>query len=179
MAVDNALPDSMDVSKRKHLKNAIQIDEGKEIFKLIFHNPNPQIIVSTRDINARIKSKRQVTLQANNIEETSKTTNTYQRPMLTTDYVKPSYKIEVDLAEIWRLHLGTKDIGIHDNFFELGGDSLLLTRVVAKINRHWAIRLSIKIALENSTVADLSLAIISQMNVSSENDCDEYEEVIL
>lgn len=45
------------------------------------------------------------------------------------------------IVEIWRDCLGVEQIGIDDNFFDLGGDSLLASRVNAKIKSEFDIEL--------------------------------------
>jgi hypothetical protein len=55
------------------------------------------------------------------------------RPPLDTAHEAPRNPIEVAIAEIWSAVLGIEGIGINDNFIELGGDSLLATRVSARL----------------------------------------------
>jgi acyl carrier protein len=60
------------------------------------------------------------------------------------------------LAEIWREVLGLKELGIDENFFELGGDSLSATRVFARINRAFAMDLSLREILDHPTIRALA-----------------------
>ena len=47
------------------------------------------------------------------------------------------------LTEIWQRLLGHPSIGVDDNFFDLGGDSLLITRVLARIRQALKTNLSL------------------------------------
>jgi non-ribosomal peptide synthetase component F/thioesterase domain-containing protein len=47
----------------------------------------------------------------------------------------PRDTIEVKLVEIWESVLNQKGIGVNDNFFELGGGSLLVLRLIPRINQ--------------------------------------------
>lgn len=48
-------------------------------------------------------------------------------------FIPPRTEEEKSFAKIWRELLGVDKIGLNDNFFELGGDSLLLTKLLAKM----------------------------------------------
>lgn len=50
-------------------------------------------------------------------------------------YVAPQTKEEKALVSIWEEVLGIEKIGITDNFFELGGNSLLVSKVINKIQK--------------------------------------------
>ena len=49
------------------------------------------------------------------------------------DYVEPATPAREAIAEIWREVLKQDRIGQNDSFLALGGDSILATRVVARI----------------------------------------------
>jgi amino acid adenylation domain-containing protein len=72
-------------------------------------------------------------------------------------YVAARTPIEGMLTEIWAevLHVGR--IGVHDNFFELGGNSLLATRVVAKIRNVLKIEVPLRVLFEGPTIAALAV----------------------
>ncbi|PSL44996.1 amino acid adenylation domain-containing protein, partial [Chitinophaga niastensis] len=60
------------------------------------------------------------------------------------NYQAPVTAMEIQLANIWQVLLGTDRIGIHDNFFESGGHSLLATRVVSAIRKELKVELTVK-----------------------------------
>jgi len=50
-------------------------------------------------------------------------------------YVGPRDEIERKLTEIWAELLGIRRIGIKDSFFDLGGHSLLVIRLIARVEK--------------------------------------------
>ena len=74
-------------------------------------------------------------------------------------YIAPRNSIESKLANIWEEILKLDPIGIRDNFFDLGGHSLLITRMIARVNREFAVNLSIPIFFEATSIADLAIEI--------------------
>ncbi len=49
------------------------------------------------------------------------------------EYVAPGNGLEQELAAVWQEVLRMEKVGVDDNFFDLGGNSLLVTRVHARI----------------------------------------------
>jgi amino acid adenylation domain-containing protein len=58
------------------------------------------------------------------------------------EYVAPRTPAEQLLAGAWREALGVERVGLQDNFFALGGSSLLCFRVVERLQREHAARIS-------------------------------------
>src|SRR5260370_447545 len=61
-------------------------------------------------------------------------------------------------------HLGSRRMSIHDDFFELGGNSLLVTKVIARVNQAYRIELSLLTMFESPTVAELASCIEAVRN---------------
>jgi amino acid adenylation domain-containing protein len=59
-------------------------------------------------------------------------------------YVAPRTPVEEVLAEIWTEVLRRDRVGVHENFFDLGGHSLLIIRLLAKIQTTFEVELSIR-----------------------------------
>jgi hypothetical protein len=81
---------------------------------------------------------------------------------MTSDYEPPQGELESQLAEIWAELFGISKVGIHDNFFELGGNSLLATRLNARLAMRLHVELSLATLLEAPTISQLAIAIVNQ-----------------
>ena len=76
-----------------------------------------------------------------------------------TAYVAPRTATEMALAELWATSLGCTQVSIHDNFFDLGGNSLLATRILARVRETLHIDLPLRALFESPTVAALAMTI--------------------
>jgi acyl carrier protein len=59
-------------------------------------------------------------------------------------YVAPRTTVEEVLAGIWAEVLRLERVGVHDSFFDLGGHSLLIMRLIAKIQATFDVGISIR-----------------------------------
>ncbi|HSX37498.1 MAG TPA: amino acid adenylation domain-containing protein [Chlamydiales bacterium] len=71
-------------------------------------------------------------------------------------YVAPSNPIEIEVVKAFEKILEVPDVGVEDNFFALGGHSLLVARVVTKLNKQFQIQLPIKTLFESPTASLLA-----------------------
>ena len=71
----------------------------------------------------------------------------------------PRNEVEAKLLDIWKELLGTSAIGIDQDFFDLGGTSLLLTRLLIRVERAFGRKLDVAAVFEASTVRDLALRV--------------------
>jgi len=71
-------------------------------------------------------------------------------------YVAPRTPAEEVLAGIWADLLGREQVGAADNFFDLGGHSLLVVRLMARIEQAFGVRLPIATLFEAPTVERLA-----------------------
>jgi acyl transferase domain-containing protein len=112
--------------------------DGVEAFRRILESADlPQVLVSVRDLPARVAEAAALTGQRILAEldragSAAPAGPRHERPELATAYVAPSTETERWLSEIWGDLLGIEAVGIHDDFFELGGDSVLSLRIVAR-----------------------------------------------
>ena len=72
------------------------------------------------------------------------------------DYVEPETPYERALAEIWSDVLKQDRIGQNDGFLALGGDSILATRVVARIRDRFKVEVSLLSFFNAQSLADLA-----------------------
>ncbi|WP_423395908.1 amino acid adenylation domain-containing protein [Burkholderia sp. LMG 21824] len=72
------------------------------------------------------------------------------------DHVAPVNALEAQLTAIWQEVLGKARISTTANFFELGGNSLLATKVVARIRRDLHVKLEIRSLFALPTISSLA-----------------------
>ncbi|MGQ0838792.1 amino acid adenylation domain-containing protein [Actinokineospora sp.] len=75
------------------------------------------------------------------------------------DYVAPRTRAERAIAEVWAELLGVDRVGAHDRFFDLGGQSLLATRVAARLRDRFGVPVSVLDVFTAQTVAALAEAV--------------------
>jgi acyl carrier protein len=97
-----------------------------------------------------------------------------QSPM---EPVAPQTDLEHRIAGFWREVLPNPQVGIHDNFFELGGNSLLATQVASRIQDAFQVHLSLRMMLEESTVAKLALVVQRHLEEQQTKGTDAIEKV--
>jgi amino acid adenylation domain-containing protein/FkbM family methyltransferase len=86
-------------------------------------------------------------------------------------YVAPRSQVEEALALTFGEVLGIERVGIYDNFFDLGGHSLLVTKVISRLNVAFQVELPISALFNTPTVAGLADAVVlSQVNQSEDED---------
>jgi len=146
-------------------RDAIDPQNGGEALERILSiGPISQIVVSTRDLNARLEqwvsfedSPAAVTV------EKAENSVLHPRPDLPSAYVAPGNELEQDLADTWQELLGIEQVGIADNFFELGGHSLLATMLMSRLRKEFGVELSLRSFFESPTVSGLALIITERV----------------
>ncbi|WP_336081622.1 non-ribosomal peptide synthase/polyketide synthase [Nocardia sp. SSK8] len=71
----------------------------------------------------------------------------------------PVTPVQRAVAEVFGEVLGRTEIGLDDDFFELGGNSLIATRVAARLGAVLAARVPVRVLFEATTVAGLAAAL--------------------
>lgn len=74
--------------------------------------------------------------------------------------------IEAPLVAIWRELLGVDDVSPDDNFFELGGHSLVATRLLARIDQHFGVRLPLRAVFDAPTIRQFAEVIAAHRPAS-------------
>ena len=155
--VDNAAEKSF---YQESIEEGIAPKDGIDAFtRIIAAGFVPQVVVSTRDLQASIDRANAFTAAKINeeIEKLATARQSHPRPAVATDYVAPRNTDEEALADILREMLGVEKVGINDNFFELGGDSVLAIQIIARANRV-GLHLTPQQIFQHQTVAELAVA---------------------
>jgi amino acid adenylation domain-containing protein len=71
-------------------------------------------------------------------------------------YVAPRGELEERLAAVWAEVLGVERVGVHDDFFDLGGQSILATRLVARIRDELGFEVPVAELLTGPTVEQMA-----------------------
>ena len=71
---------------------------------------------------------------------------------------RPRTPVEERVAALWTELLGV-EVGIDDRFFQVGGHSILVIRLVARIQTEFDVALPVTAVFENPTIAGLAAAI--------------------
>ena len=77
-------------------------------------------------------------------------------------YVAPRTPIEEALASTWREVFLLEQIGVRDNFFDLGGHSLLLAKLISRVNLVYRVKLGVPDLIKNPTIEQVAREIDRQ-----------------
>jgi acyl-CoA synthetase (AMP-forming)/AMP-acid ligase II/acyl carrier protein len=77
---------------------------------------------------------------------------------------------EQTLVQLWGEILKLNNMSVEESFFELGGDSLLATKLLARIRTTFNIELPLRVIFENLTIAAMAEAIEQYQSTFSRND---------
>ena len=79
-----------------------------------------------------------------------------------TPFVEPKTQTELHLCELYSKLLEIENVGIREHFFHAGGNSLIATRLMAKIRKEFNANISLKTLFINPVIADLAVEIDQQ-----------------
>jgi hypothetical protein len=90
-----------------------------------------------------------------------------RRPVRSDPFVAPCGATEDTLARIWSECLGIEAIGAKDNFFDFGGNSLVATRVLARIRSEFGVEMTLTNVFEKPTIEEMASQISSMLSGGS------------
>ena len=146
----------------RHYKNyrtsvdvyAMTLDESLDAFeRLVTRASAGQTIVSTGDLSERY---RRWVGPREALRTTSCAESLHNCALVDG---APLNEIERIISEIWQSILGVSTVGVHDVFFDLGGDSLMATRIIARIRESFAVDLPIGDFFETPTISELAAGV--------------------
>jgi aryl carrier-like protein len=133
---------------------AMTPEETGEAFRRVLSlSGAPQVVVSTGDLRARLDRWVRFGVPGEAEAAPAAGSSLHFRPSLQTIYVAPTDETERAITRMWQELLGVAQVGIHDDFFELGGDSLLATRLLSALRRHFRVEVSFRSLFEATTPA--------------------------
>jgi amino acid adenylation domain-containing protein len=75
------------------------------------------------------------------------------------EFIPPKPGLDARIAAIWQDVLGLERVGAHDDFFDLGGQSILATRLVARLRAELGIEVPVGMLMQAPTVEALARAV--------------------
>jgi acyl transferase domain-containing protein/acyl carrier protein len=155
----NADPGIQAELQRQRRTYGLSFEEGMEALWRALASELPEVIVSTRSLQAVREQQHSVAEVLAALGRRTHQGDEHSRPALGVLYVAPGDEAEQRLVEIWRTLLGIGQVGIHDDFFQLGGHSLLGLQLMARVYEAFAVELPLRALFEAPTVAALAAAI--------------------
>ncbi|MDH3600478.1 MAG: acyltransferase domain-containing protein [Candidatus Tectomicrobia bacterium] len=129
-------------------------DEVGEAFERILSSAQPQIIVSTQDLETLIEQQNTVT--STNVGNQLETVRSVQAQSQ-IDFAAPANEMEERVAAVWQDTFGIEQVGRDDNFFDLGGHSLLAIQLISRLREALHLDdLPLSSLFETPTVAGLA-----------------------
>ena len=108
--------------------------------KILSLTSGSQVIVSKGDLQQRIDRWLKSTPEDNKAKKINNIQQ-HSRPNIKGEYILPTNKTEIAIAQIWQQVLGIDRVGINDSFFELGGHSLLAIQTISRIRERFEVEL--------------------------------------
>ncbi len=130
------------------------VARGLEALERVLGGEWPQVIVSRRDFQARVRDQAADSRRTELPETPARPS--HARPALATAFEPPGSETERAVAALWRDLLGVSSVGARDDFFELGGDSLVGIQLTAALRRTFGVDLPLREVFEVPRVVDMA-----------------------
>ncbi len=133
-------------------------EEACEVLTRALAHQAPHVVISTGDLQARIKQWIELeSLLADTQEESGEQKKGAAVPLSLKDY-------ERTIAEIWQQVLGVSEVGLYENFFDLGGNSLIGLQVISKLKKAFNMPIQAVVLYEAPTVSALARYLLPTEN---------------
>jgi hypothetical protein len=76
------------------------------------------------------------------------------------NYIAPQTPLERVLAAIWKEVLNVERVGLNDTFFGLGGHSLLVIRLLSRLNNVFMVNLPVRVVFEAQSLGEMAHELI-------------------
>jgi len=154
MAAETEVPATLQAARSRILDTGITSAEGIAVFEQILSSNLSQIVVSTRDFQARLD--REAEFSPGAIAVAGEVAPLHERPLLSSEFKACETPTERAVAGIWEHALGIGGIGADDDFFQLGGHSLLATQVISQVRDELGVDLPIPSFFNDPTLAGMA-----------------------
>ncbi|HEY1232271.1 MAG TPA: phosphopantetheine-binding protein [Candidatus Binatia bacterium] len=99
------------------------------------------------------------------------------RRELQTPLALPRTPVEKKIAQIWAEVLGLEQVGIDDDFFQLGGDSLIASRIVARIINTFQVEIPLSALFAAPKISAMASVVVGYG--ATQADCEIEEHTII
>ena len=82
----------------------------------------------------------------------------------------PRTPVEEMIAEIWRLVLPQRQIGVNEDFFAVGGHSLLAVQLISRIRESFGVEIELREIFERPTIAQLAERVAEVQHMRAHGD---------
>lgn len=152
MAANLVVPEAMRSQHEAFLRTSIRTEAGVDAFARILGSGHERVVVTAFDLMAALEEVREpaggAETKAGKHPAAATMTRIDQSPAIDP----PTTDVERRLASIWSELTGIKNIGVYDDFFNLGGNSLLATRVIARVSDTLGTRLTLRDIFDAPTI---------------------------
>jgi acyl carrier protein len=145
--------------------------QGVDAFTRLLAGANDRVVVTAFDLPAAIAASRNreavgVVEEVGN--EPASTLGDRSQVSLGGAFTPLSEGPERILGEIWSELVGIANLGADDDFFQLGGHSLMATRMLARIEARFGVKLKLRDVFESSTIRELAAKLASTADSASD-----------
>jgi len=89
-----------------------------------------------------------------------------QRPQLEVVYLEPESEMEKIIARTWQEELELEKIGVNDNFFDLGGNSMIVVRLINRLNQEFNKNIPVVSMFKHRTIRTFSEYMTREQDIS-------------
>jgi iturin family lipopeptide synthetase A len=89
-----------------------------------------------------------------------------QRPQLEVVYLEPESEMEKIIARTWQEELELEKIGVNDNFFDLGGNSMIVVRLINRLNQEFNKNIPVVSMFKHRTIRTFSEYLTREQDIS-------------
>ncbi|CAM3088328.1 SDR family NAD(P)-dependent oxidoreductase [Corallococcus sp. ZKHCc1 1396] len=147
-------------------QEAISPEEGVDLLRRVLASAElPQVVVSTRDLNALLarglihtspSKAAEEEVEAEASTDASSQAIRRPRPELPIPFQAPETKLQEQLGDILKEVLAVDRVGLRDNFFDLGGDSVMAIQIVSRIKKRLGREIAVVQLFEAPTLSALA-----------------------
>jgi phthiocerol/phenolphthiocerol synthesis type-I polyketide synthase E len=161
------------------------LDRFNELHVQYINEVKKLLLSEDKKIHNRIEILYEDTLLTREDDHAPDNKETNKKRNVSGVFIAPETDIEKRIAEYWGEVLGYHPVGVSDNYFEVGGNSLLATKLMARLSDEFEMKLTFKELSECLTIKELAtlvesrkqmMELVSDIEIDNNNE-DNYLEI--